>query len=313
MRELGKTGIHVSRLCFGSLTMTPFQANLSVEEGASLIKEAYDLGVNFIDTAEIYDNYPYIRRALETIPREKFVIATKCYAYDKKTATESLQKALKELGTDYIDVFLLHEQESIHTLRGHDEALKTFAQFKKEGYIRAVGISSHFVNCVKAAKKWEEIDLVHPILNMAGIGIQDGSTEDMLEAISDLHQSGIGIYTMKALGGGHLISRQEEALRWILAQKDIDAVAVGMQRREEVHYNTGVFFHGTFDEDLQNKIKSRKRKLVVADYCIGCGRCVDRCKQKGIQVIDGKAQANSRCILCGYCATTCPEFCIKVV
>lgn len=105
-RSLGKTGIEVSNLCFGSLTMTPFQANLPIEEGGGkLIKYAYDRGINFIDTAEIYDNYQYIRYALEGIEREDFVIATKCYAYTKNMAKESLELALKELGTDYIDIF----------------------------------------------------------------------------------------------------------------------------------------------------------------------------------------------------------------
>ncbi len=63
--KLGNTGIEVSRLCFGSLTMTPFQANLTTEEGAYLIEYAYSRGINFLDTAEIYDNYHYIRRALK--------------------------------------------------------------------------------------------------------------------------------------------------------------------------------------------------------------------------------------------------------
>mgnify|MGYP001260788705 CR=1 FL=1 len=85
---LGDTGIKVSRLCFGSLTITPFQANLPIKEGAELIKYAYSKGVNFLDTAELYDNYDYIREALKDINRNDFVITTKCYAYDKKTAEE---------------------------------------------------------------------------------------------------------------------------------------------------------------------------------------------------------------------------------
>lgn len=132
-RLLGNTGIEVSRLCFGSLTMTPFQANLSIKEGADLIVYAYERGINFIDTAEIYENYDYIRQALKSIPREDYVISTKTYAYTKELARESLDKALKELNLDYIDIFLLHEQESEHTIRGHYPAIEYLLQQKKLG------------------------------------------------------------------------------------------------------------------------------------------------------------------------------------
>ena len=97
--------------------MTPFQANLTIKEGANLIKYAYSKGINFLDTAEIYDNYKYINEALKGINRQDYVIATKCYAYTEEMARESLELALKELDTDYIDIFMLHEQESIHTIK----------------------------------------------------------------------------------------------------------------------------------------------------------------------------------------------------
>nr|WP_250160186.1 aldo/keto reductase [Caloranaerobacter azorensis] len=72
-RNLGKTNIKVSRICFGSLTMGPLQANLPIETGANIIKYAYERGINFLDTAELYDNYEYIKEALKTIPRENIL------------------------------------------------------------------------------------------------------------------------------------------------------------------------------------------------------------------------------------------------
>ena len=136
---LGDTNIEVSRLCFGSLTMTPFQANLSIKEGAYLINYAYDKGINFLDTAEIYSNYNYIKEALKGIKRENYIISSKTYAYTKEMAEESLVKALKEIGTEYIDVFMLHEQESIHTVRGHFEAVEYFMKAKEKGLVRSEG------------------------------------------------------------------------------------------------------------------------------------------------------------------------------
>ncbi|GFN36023.1 aldo/keto reductase [Tepidimicrobium xylanilyticum] len=311
--ELGNTGIVVSRLCFGSLTMTPFQANLTIEEGAYLIQYAYSKGINFLDTAEIYDNYQYIRKALEGIDREDYVLATKCYAYTKEMAEKSLNKALKELNTDYIDIFMLHEQESIHTLRGHMEAIEYFLEAKKMGKIRSIGISTHKVEGVLGAISYDEIEIIHPIVNREGIGIQDGSVNDMLIAIKKAYNKGKGIYSMKPLGGGHLISQLEEAFNFVRNIPYIHSIAIGMQSKEEVDCNTSLIETGKISSELKRVLTSRKRNLVVADYCIGCGNCKSICKHNGIDIIDGKAVPNDNCILCSYCARGCPEFCIKIV
>ena len=133
---LGKTGIKVSKLCFGALTIGPLQANLPLDDGARVISEAIDRGVNFIDTAQLYKTYPYIKKALSQRSIKNVVIASKSYAYSKKTAEESLYEALREIDRDYIDIFLLHEQENEYTLKGHYEALEYFIKMKEKGIIR---------------------------------------------------------------------------------------------------------------------------------------------------------------------------------
>ncbi|WP_336513056.1 aldo/keto reductase [Clostridium sp. Cult3] len=312
-KKLGNTDIEVSSLCFGSLTMTPFQANLPVDEGGRLIQYAYDKGINFIDTAEIYDNYSYIREALKGIKREDFVISTKCYAYTKAMAKDSLELALRELNTDYIDIFLLHEQESVHTVRGHYEAIEYFLKAKDMGKIRAIGISTHRVEGVYAVTQYDELEVVHPIINKEGIGIQDGNVDDMLNIIKKAYNMGKGIYGMKPLGGGHLIGQVEEAFNFVKNIPFIHSFAIGMQSQEEIDCNINLMETGRIPKDLEEKLKRKKRRLIVADYCIACGNCVKTCKQKGIEIVDGKATPNENCILCGYCARNCPEFCIKVI
>lgn len=312
-KKLGNTDIEVSSLCFGSLTMTPFQANLPVDEGGRLIQYAYDKGINFIDTAEIYDNYSYIREALKGIKREDFVISTKCYAYTKAMAKDSLELALRELNTDYIDIFLLHEQESVHTVRGHYEAIEYFLKAKDMGKIRAIGISTHRVEGVYAVTQYDELEVVHPIINKEGIGIQDGNVDDMLNIIKKAYNMGKGIYGMKPLGGGHLIGQVEEAFNFVKNKPFIHSFAIGMQSQEEIDCNINLMETGRIPKDLEEKLKRKKRRLIVADYCIACGNCVKTCKQKGIEIVDGKATPNENCILCGYCARNCPEFCIKVI
>lgn len=312
-RELGNTGLYVSNLCFGSLTMTPFQANLSIKDGAYLIKYAYERGINFLDTAEIYDNYAYVKEGLKGIDREKYVIATKTYAYNKELAKRSLDKALREIGTDYIDVFLLHEQESEYTVKGHYEAIEFFLKAKEEGKIKAIGLSTHRVMGAKALLKYKELDIVHPLVNMNGIGIHDGTINDMLDVLEILYSLGKGIYSMKALGGGHLINKAEEAIKFVKDIPFIQSIAIGMQSIEEIDANIQIMEHNSIDFYTLSKLRTKNRKLIVADYCIGCRKCEDRCNQEGIKVINGRAIPNDNCILCGYCATVCPEFCIKVI
>ena len=311
--RLGNTDIEVSRLCFGSLTMTPFQANLSIDEGAYLIEYAYNKGIKFLDTAEIYDNYHYIRKALKGIKREDYVIATKTYAYTKDMAQDSLETALKEIGTDYIDIFLLHEQESIHTVKGHFEAIEYFLKAKAQGKIRGFGISTHRISGVMAAKDYKEIEILHPIVNKKGIGIHDGNIEEMLKAIKDLHDMGKGIYAMKPLGGGHLIKDVEETFNYVKDIPYIDSIAIGMQSQDEIDANIHLLENGNIPTKLKDRIRKKNRKLIVADYCIACGNCQERCGQNGIKIIEDRAVPNSNCILCGYCAISCPEFCIKVI
>lgn len=311
--HLGKTQIEVSRLCFGSLTMTPFQANLTVSEGAYLIEYAFSKGINFLDTAEIYENYNYIREALKGIKREDYIISTKTYAYTQSMAEESLETALKELDTDYIDIFLLHEQESIHTIKGHYDAIKYFIKAKEQGKIRAFGISTHKVAGVKGALEFKEIEIIHPLVNKYGIGIHDGSIDDMLNELKKFKEKDRGIYAMKPLGGGHLIKETESALNFVKELPFIDSIAIGLQSVDEIDANIQLFENGFIDNNLKDRIRKKNRRLSVADYCIGCGRCEDRCQQKGIKIIDNRAVPNENCILCGYCAKVCPEFCIKVI
>jgi uncharacterized protein len=312
-RYLGNSRLLVSRLCFGSLTMSPLQAKLTIDEGAVLLREAFDRGINFVDTAELYNNYEYIKEAVKG-RRDKVIISAKSYSYSRETAEASLSKAMKELNTDYIDIFSLHEQESEHTIRGHLEALEYFIRAKEKGYIRAVGISTHNVAAVEASLKYPEIQVLHPIINIAGLGIVDGRIEDMLRAIEKAAKAGKGIYSMKALGGGNLIHNAKKCFDFVLNNENIHSVAVGMQSKAEILNNIAVFEGIEVPEEVKNQINNKKRRLLIDFWCTGCGRCSEKCQQKALEVIDGKAQVNSdKCVFCGYCSAYCSDFCIKII
>lgn len=313
-RQLGRTDLFVSRLCFGSLTVSPLQANLPGREAARVLRYALESGVNFVDTAELYANYDQIRAALVGIS-DRVVVATKCYAYRRDQMENSLGYALRALGRDYIDIFMLHEQESVLTLAGHREALEYLVEAREKGVIRAVGISTHYVAGVEAAAGDPDIQVIHPIVNRRGIGIRDGEAADMVAAIRRAVKNGKGVYGMKALGGGHLLDDPENALRFVLSCTEIASVAVGMQSVLEVEYNLRLFSGLSVPEGLRAILRRQPRRLLVEDWCRACGECVKRCSAGALYIgEDGRAAARPAvCNLCGYCAAVCPEFAIKVI
>ena len=312
MNPLGRSGLTVSRMCFGTLTMSPLQQNMTPEAGARLLVYAYEKGVRFLDTADLYGTYPHIALALKHAP--DYVISTKAYCWDRPTAQAALERAYRGLGRDYVDLFMLHEQESLYTLRGHEEALEYLAEQKVRGHIGAVGVSTHFVACVKAAPRFPMLDVIHPLINLEGIGIQDGSREDMESAIAAARERGIGIFAMKPLGGGHLISGSKAALEYALNNPLLDAVAIGMQSVEEIDADVAMFEGDPTAFERLEKLRHRERRVMVHDWCERCGKCAARCRQKAIEVVNGRAVVDqAKCVYCGYCARACPQFCIKVV
>lgn len=331
VRILGRSGIAVSRLCFGTLTLSPSQADLGIGAGADLICHAFSRGVTFLDTAELYDNYAVIRQALRQLPRPP-VIASKSYAYDREGARRSLENARLALDLDVIDIFLLHEQESMLTLKGHEEALAYYLEARDRGLIRATGVSTHAVEPVRAIAGavsgdrsawqsegldpglWREAAVIHPLLNLSGIGLLDGTATDMLAAVNAAHAAGLGIYGMKMLGGGHLLPRFDEAAAWALGLACADAYAVGMQSADEVNTNVALFEGLPADPQALAAARSRQRRLLVSEWCTGCGACVPRCRSGALTLDGGHVVCDaSRCTLCGYCATACRDFVLKVI
>jgi predicted aldo/keto reductase-like oxidoreductase len=337
-RTLGRTGIPVPRLCFGTLPLGPLQTGLPPEEGGALLAYAMARGIDFVDTAELYGTYAHIREAARLAGRHP-TVCTKSYAHDREGARASLEKARRELDLDTIDLFLLHEQETPMTLLGHRQAYEYLLESKAKGLVRAVGFSTHAADPVFAAVQavrgdpgpagpygrdfwdgqgsgpYEEVDVIHPILNRTGLGLVDGPAERMLRAASDAHDSGIGILGMKLFGGGNLLATLEEEAAFGLSLPFVDAFAVGMQSRAEVEVDLALFEGRPIPDEAAREAKAREKRLLVHDWCTGCGSCVPRCTRGALAIgADGKAHVDrDRCVLCGYCAAACRDFAIKVV
>jgi len=312
--SLGKTEIKVTELCFGALPIGPLQANISVEKGATLIRAALERGINFIDTAEAYKTYPHIRKALEGYNNE-VIIATKSSAKTYEKMEQSIKNALESLNRSYIDIFLLHAARVTASIfEERAGAFQCLNDYKAKGTIRVVGISTHVVGTVKQATEIKEIDIIFPIINKLGMGIVDGSVDDMVKAISEAHKSGKGLYAMKALAGGHLIDQLEESFNFVRNINGISSLAVGMVNQEELEINLKIFNDEKIPQEfLSQKIKPSKR-LFISRFCEGCGNCVKTCPNNALSLENGKAVVDHKlCILCGYCNPVCPMFAIRLI
>lgn len=309
---LGRTGIAVSPLCFGTIPLGPARG-LPQAEAVDLLRGALALGVNFLDTAEIYDNYEVIRLACRRAA-EPAIVATKSYASDASGMRASLERARRGLDRETVDLFLLHEVESAATLRGHRGALDYLLAARGRGLVKAVGISTHTVAGVRAACALPELDVIHPLINRDGIGIKDGTAREMAEAIETAAQLGLGIYAMKALAGGHLNSDAPAALAFVRDLPGVASVAVGIQSRAELLVDWACLNREDPPADALAAAASVRRRLFVEAWCAGCGECLSACPFGLLRLEEGRvAVREADCLLCGYCVRACANMCLKVV
>ena len=171
--RLGLSCIEVSAVGMGTLTMGFSQKNLSTDEGARIIVHAVKSGINFLDTAQYYDTYRYLRPALDTIKSDENldmpVICSKTLESDYESASAAVDECLSELNLEKIDIFLLHEVRGVVDLHERSEAWRALRDKKASGLIRAIGISTHHVDACRAAANLDSCDVIFPLINKAGM------------------------------------------------------------------------------------------------------------------------------------------------
>jgi ferredoxin len=159
-----------------------------------------------------------------------------------------------------------------------------------------------------------EIEVVFPLVNLLGLGIVDGTLQEMVEAIKLVADKGKGIYLMKAMAGGHLGDRFEEALNFARGIAGSSAIAVGMLTNTEVDANVAYFEGRPISDEIRARIGKKGKKLQVMDICKACGACIENCPNEALSIKDGRASADPElCILCGYCVSHCPQFALRVI
>ncbi len=233
---LGKTGIRTSRLAMGTGTVgsghRSHQTALGVKGLSDLLLNGHDSGLRFFDAADAYGSHPHVAEALKHLRRDQVTVLTKTWARDPAEARADLDRFRKELGTDYIDICLMHcltEGDWTERYRG---VMDVFSEAKEKGVIRAHGCSCHSIEALRAAAKspWVEVDLVR--INPIGSHM-DADPDTVVSVLREMKAAGKGIVGMKILGQGDLRNRQDEALKYALSLGVLDAFTIGAESKSE--------------------------------------------------------------------------------
>ncbi len=317
MRVLGRTNFEVSAIGFGGI---PIQ-RVDEEIAYRLLVEAHNQGINFIDTARGYmTSEELLGSALERIGRDKFILATKSMARTYDAVVEEFETSLKNLKTDYIDLFQFHnlsKKEDLETVMGENGALKAIKEYKEKGIIKEIGITSHSVDLLHIAIDTGEFSTIQYPYN---------PVEKQGEPVfRKARENNLGVIVMKPLAGG-AISKGELSLRYIMENKDVTVAIPGMDSVEQVIENARAgndMRHLTEDE---RKVLMEEANTLGEEFCRRCGYCAPctvgidiptqfilegyysryNLQDWAVDRYNGMSINAKDCIECGVCETRCP-------
>ena len=283
-RTLGKTGLKVSVVSHG----------LAQLKEPAVIFKALDLGINFFDTAHVYQNgnsEMLLGKVLKEYGRKKVFIATKLPPLfelqenpmgkdpllERKAMEEMMEKSLKRLQTDYVDVLFVHDIQDKKWLT-NETILSFLEKVKKEGKARFVGVSLHdgriFLDVADQLAKLTSYDVFLAWLNYLS------SPED-IEALRGVRKKDIGVIAMKTQVGGYddeptaSLSPHQATLKWALNQDFVDCAVPGMKNMEELIENVGAV--GKKMSWSDRKILHTYYNSIKHKYCTMCAQCLPGC------------------------------------
>lgn len=247
MVTLGKTGVRVTRLAqgtgFNGSGRSSEHTRIGTRAFTSLVRHDLDLGVTFMDTADLYGSHPYLRRALEGVPREKYSLLTKIWprteywnAYSGGARAE-IDRFRKELKSDFLDVVLLHCMLNDRWTQDFARGMDELNELKAKGIVKAVGVSCHDFGALKIACSSPWVDVILARINHVGKAAHmDASVEGVVPYLKQAKAAGKGIIGMKIFGAGRIKTPEErdKSLRFVFGNGLVDAVTIGMLSEAEV-------------------------------------------------------------------------------
>jgi 1-deoxyxylulose-5-phosphate synthase len=230
--RLGHTGIQTSRLAMGTGTVGSghhsHQTALGIDGLSRLLLNGYDNGLRFFDAADSYGSHPHVAEALKHVDRAKVTVLTKSWARTAPEMRADLDRFRKELGTDHLDIVLMHCLTEGDWTTRFEPAMDVLSEAKQKGIIRAHGCSCHSIEALRAAARspWVEVDLAR--VNPVG-AFMDAEPDTVVSVLREMKAKGKAVVGMKILGQGTLRNRQDEALRSALGLGILDAVTIGAE------------------------------------------------------------------------------------
>ena len=236
--ELGPDKVKLSRLAMGTGTSGFGGASnqtrqMGVKGIADLFWFGYDNGVTFWDSADQYGSHPHVKTALENVPREKVAIMTKTHAKTYDEMRKDLDRYRREIGTDYLDIVLLHAVREADWPEQRKGAMEYLSEMREKGVVKTHGLSCHSLVALQRAAKtpWVHVDLAR--VNPMGL-YMDADAATVIETLQEMKRNGKGVIGMKILGQGDMRHRVDEMLAHALALDCVDCFTIGAEDRGEL-------------------------------------------------------------------------------
>ncbi len=244
---LGKTDLKFSRVCIGTGMHGGGRQSNQTRKGPAafkqLLRDAYDRGIRTYDLADLYGTHTYVPPALKGIPRDQYQLITKIWwnhggipEAERPDADVVVARFLKELQTDHVDLLLLHCVTAPDWPEQLRPQMDILSKLKKEGKIRALGVSCHSLAALEAAAKEPWVESVHTRINPYGMSM-DGPPETVVPVLQKIHAAGKGVIGMKIIGEGRLRNddaRRDESVKFALNLGCVDILNVGFEKTEEI-------------------------------------------------------------------------------
>lgn len=257
-RPLGQTGLEPTILGFGGFDI----GRLPQAQAVSVVEAVLEEGINYIDTASsYYSSEAWIGRALRGVDRSGLIIATKVLKRSRDEARREIERSLKRLGTDRVDLLQIHAVNSTWVLRrvlSRDGALAAALEFKEAGHVDHIGITGHRRPevLVKALGLWPFATALIPV-SPADSLYHDFAGPLEREAVA----RGVGLMAMKVLADGALASRARDCIAYALS-RPVACAVVGMGSVREVRANAAyVRAFRPMDQAEKNRLEEAFRPL----------------------------------------------------
>ncbi len=311
--RLGRTGLQVSRSGFGAL---PIQ-RVSFDEAKAILRQAYENGINFFDTARGYtDSEEKIGYALADV-RNEFILATKSKAGDRKTLLKDLETSLRNLKTDHVDILQLHNPAELPDPDDPESAYAGLLEARQKGLIRFLGVTNHKIgNALQAAASGRYDTIQFPLNSL--------SAAADLKLIASCREQDLGLIAMKGLSGG-LITNAATTFAF-LRQYDNVLPIWGIQRLNELAEFIAFEQNPPVLDEAMWRLIEKDRAELAGDFCRGCGYClpcpagIEIPTQARVSLFLGRAPVQpfltdefrakmdriNDCIGCNHCKNNCP-------